>query len=116
MLEKSLSILFYPKKPKGYLKGDMPVYMRITVNGVPVEMTTKHECDPERWNSQSQRARGTNESSRTLNALLDTLERKVHDARMKLIEASKDITAVAIKNVLVGKEERPLMLLEIFHR
>lgn len=63
--------------------------MRITVDGVVTEMTTKYECTPERWNKQAQRARGTNETSRTLNMLLDTLERKVHETRIQLIETEK---------------------------
>jgi Arm domain-containing DNA-binding protein len=111
MLETSFSILFYLKKPKGYTKGDVPVYMRITVNGARKEIGTKHSCDPDRWNSDAQRAKGTNESSKTINAYLDTLERKVHDGRLKLLENSKAVTPEAI---LTGQEEKPLMLLEIF--
>lgn len=114
MLEKSFAILFYLKKPKGYTKGEMPIYMRITVNQVAKEITTKRTCEPERWNSQAQRLKGTNEASRTLNAYLDTLERQVHEARKKLIEAQAVITAEALKNVLTGQTERPKMLLEIF--
>ncbi|MBS1572999.1 MAG: site-specific integrase [Bacteroidetes bacterium] len=114
MIEKSLSILFYLKKSKNDKKASLPVYLRITVNGAVTEMTTKYNCDPERWNSQAQRARGTNETSRTLNMLLDTLERKVHETRIKLIEIEKEITAVAIKNALTGREEKKLMLLDFF--
>lgn len=116
MLETSFSILFYLKKPKGYTKGEVPVYMRVTANGTPKEMATKQDCEPERWNSQAQRARGTNEQSKTLNAFLDTLERKVHEARMKLLEASTPITAEGIKNILTGKSEKVRMLLEIFQQ
>ncbi len=114
MLETSFSILFYLKKPKGYTKGDVPVYMRITVNGARKEIGTKHSFDPDRWNSDAQRAKGTNESSKTINAYLDTLERKVHDGRLKLLENNKPVTAEALVKILTGQEEKPLMLLEIF--
>lgn len=116
MLEKSFSILFYLKKPKGYSQGSMPIYMRITVNGTPKEMTTKQECEPERWNNQAHRAKGTNEKSKTINALLDTIERQVHEARRKLIDAGSVITAEALKDTLIGKGESPRMLLEIFQQ
>ena len=36
MPEKSLSLLFYLKKPKNYRKGTMPIYLRITVNGIAI--------------------------------------------------------------------------------
>ena len=114
MLEASFSILFYLKKPKGYTKGDVPVYMRITVNGARKEIGTKHSFDPDRWNSDAQRAKGTNESSKTINAYLDTLERKVHDARLKLLENNKPVTAETLVKILTGQDEKPLMLLEIF--
>lgn len=114
MLETSFSILFYLKKPKGYTRGEVPVYMRITVNGARKEIGTKHSCDPDRWNSDAQRAKGTNELSKTINAYLDTLERKVHDARLKLLENTKPVTAEALVKILTGNDEKPLMLLEIF--
>lgn len=114
MLETTFSILFYLKKPKGYLSGVMPVYMRITVNGVPKEITTKRECEPERWNSHGQRAKGNNEKTKTLNAYLDTLERQVHEARRQLIEAQITITADSLKDRLLGKDEKCYMLLEVF--
>lgn len=114
MLETTFSILFYLKKPKGYVSGVMPVYMRITVNGVPKEITTKRECEPERWNSHAQRAKGNNEKTKTLNAYLDTLERQVHEARRQLIEAQITITADSLKDRLLGKDEKCYMLLEVF--
>lgn len=114
MIEASLSILFYLKKPKGYEKGDMPVYMRITVNGVPKEITTKQYCHPDRWNSQAQRAKGTSEASKTLNNSLDALERQVHEARIKLMDAGAVITAEVLKQTLTGKGEKVHYLVEIF--
>jgi len=114
MLETTFSILFYLKKPKGYESGAMPVYMRITVNGVPKEITMKRECEPDRWNSHAQRAKGNNEKTKTLNAYLDTLERQVHEARRQLIEAQITITADSLKDRLLGKDEKCYMLLEVF--
>lgn len=114
MLEKSFSILFYLKKPKGYTKGIVPVYMRITVDGIPKEITTKQECDPDRWNSHAQRAKGTNEASKSLNSFLDTVERKVHEARRKLLESDTTITADALKAVLTGKSEKHRTIIEVF--
>ena len=57
MLGQSLGILFYQKKRANYENGNMPVYLRITVNGNRAELGTKQSCDPEHWNSQAQRAK-----------------------------------------------------------
>ena len=94
----------------------MLVCMRITASGERKEIGTKHYCEPDRWNKHAQRAKGTNEKSKTLNAQLDLLERNVHEARLKLQEANKPVTADSILKVLTGQDEKPQMLLEIFKR
>ena len=114
MLEQTLGILFYQKKPKRYTHGPIPVYLRLTVDGIQKEIATKHSCLPDRWSSQSQRVKGTNEASRTVNSFLDSLERKVHEARRLLLEAQKPITAESLKNALTGQGGRPITLLEVF--
>lgn len=92
----------------------MPINLRVTVNGTRKEIGTKHFSEPDRWNSYAQRAKGTNESSKIINAYLDALERKVQDARLKLLENSKEVTAEALVKILTGQGEKPRMLLEVF--
>lgn len=116
MLEKSLGILFYLKKPKNYTSGPMPIYLRITVDGIPKEISSKREWEIDRWNAGAQRAKGTKEDVKSLNAFLDALEMKVHEARRKLIENNKVITAEGIRNIILGIDEKPRMLLEIFQQ
>jgi hypothetical protein len=58
MLEKSFSLLFYLKKPKNYLKCVMPIYLRITVHGIPKEISTGRQFDPDRWNANAGRVYG----------------------------------------------------------
>ncbi|HEX7903943.1 MAG TPA: Arm DNA-binding domain-containing protein [Chitinophagaceae bacterium] len=70
MLDKSFGLLFYLKKPKNYLKGAIPIYLRITVDGVPKEISIKRSWDAVRWNSDAGRASGTKEDSKTSLQLL----------------------------------------------
>ena len=71
MLDKSFGLHFYLKKPKNYVKGVVPIYLRITVDGLPKELSTKRSCEPSRWNLAAERAAGTKEDTRALNAYLD---------------------------------------------
>ena len=114
MLEKSFGLLFYLKKPKHYQKGNMPVYLRITVDSVPKEISTGLDWEPSRWNVHAQRASGTKEDAKALNIHLDTLQTKVYEAKRQLLENNKVITSELLKNILKGKAERPKMLMEIF--
>ena len=114
MIEKSFAILFFLRKPKGYTRGEIPIVLRITVNHVRKEISTKHSCEPDRWNNQAQRVRGTTEKIKTLNAYLDSLERKVHEARLKILETDKPVSVDAIVDILTGHEEKAIMLLDVF--
>lgn len=84
MVVKSFSLLFYLKKPKNYQEGSMPIYLRITVDGIPKEISTGRQCDPDRWNAKAGRANGTKQDVKFLNAYLDTLQTKVHEVKHQL--------------------------------
>jgi site-specific recombinase XerD len=114
MLDKSFGLHFYLKKPKNYVKGVIPIYLRITVDGVPKELSTKRTCDPGRWNSASERALGSREDSRALNAYLDTLQAKVYEAKRKMIESNQIVMSSSIKDHLLGNDQRNKMLIKIF--
>jgi hypothetical protein len=51
--------------------------MRITVSGIYTEISTKRKYNP---------ASGKDNTARTFNAYLDTLQQKVFEAKRKLIE------------------------------
>lgn len=114
MLEKSFGLLFFMRKPKNYKNGLLPIYLKITVDGQPKELSAKRKWDPAKWNTAAGRALGTKEESRELNYYLNSLELKVYEAKKKLMESGKVITAAAIKNILLGCDESQKMLLELF--
>jgi hypothetical protein len=116
MLEKSFGLLFFLKQPKNYQSGPMYLYLRITVDGVVREISTKRLWESTRWSAEAGRATGSKEDAKALNQYLDTLRTKVHEARRSLLEADTPVTADAIKQLLAGKTEAKRMILEIFQR
>lgn len=114
MLEKSLGLLFFLRKPRPHRKGPKLVFLRITVDGVPKELSLKRTWEQNRWNSKAGRANGTKEDAKSLNLYLDLILAKAHDARTKLIEKNLPITSVAIKEILTGVAQRKRMFLKIF--
>lgn len=116
MLEKTFGLFFYLKHAKYQKEGLRYVYLRITVDGKSVEMSTKQLWSPARWNVDAGRATGQKEDTRTLNAYLDMLSSKVFQAKKILIEDDKELTAEALKNVLLGKSNETRTILEVFQR
>jgi site-specific recombinase XerD len=115
-MEKSFGLFFYLKKTKGYIKGDIPIYLGLTANRTSTEISTKRKCDPEIWISSAGRVKGKTEFAKSLNTYLDLLQQKVYDARNKLLENNHRLTAENMKTLLFDKEihQQKHMLLEIF--
>ncbi|SHE56115.1 Arm DNA-binding domain-containing protein [Pedobacter caeni] len=61
MMKTNFSLLFYLKKQKNYINGNVPIYMRITVGGKRSEITTGRDCEPKSWNAKAGRIKGTKE-------------------------------------------------------
>lgn len=113
-MQSNLNFLFYLKKPKGYVSGPVPIYLRLTVNGQRAEMSISRECQPERWNSDAGLARGTTEEVKALNAYISILQGKIHQYHNQLLATGEPITAESLKNKVAGKPERARSLVKIF--
>jgi len=115
-MELSYSLLFYLKKPKNYTSGNIPVYMRFTVDGIPKECATTRTADPEKWCSKTNREDGRTETTKFLNAHLDDLQQKVHNAHAAMVKEEKPITASSLRDKFLGRDipQKVPQLLEIF--
>ena len=116
MLEKSFSLLFYLKKPKKYKEGEMPIYLRITVDGIAKEISIGRQCEPDKWNAKAGRASGIKENVKSLNAYLDTIQTKIYEGRRRLLEKDELITSDSLKNFLKGTGDKPKTIIEIFQQ
>jgi site-specific recombinase XerD len=92
----------------------MPIYLRITVDGIPKEISTGRQCDPDRWNPNARRAYGTKEDAKLLNAFLDTMQTKVYEVRRKLLEKNEVISADGLQKALKGSGGKSKMIMAIF--
>lgn len=117
MVSKTFGLIFYLKKPRNYVKGAVPIYMRITVDGARTEISSKRVCeDPQKWNSQVGRMIGIKESTRCLNSFLDSLQQKVFTAYQSLLHSDEVITPEKLKNKVLGITERGRMIIEVFQQ
>lgn len=114
MLSRNLTMFFYLKKRSNYKSGKLPIYIRITVEGERMEISTKRECEPEKWNSQTGRKNGTKDDTRTLNAYLDALQFKIYEIQRQIIESNSSLTAELVRNRINGVADKSKGILEVF--
>ena len=111
-MKTNFSLVLYLKKQKNYSSGNLPSYMRITVEGNRAEMATNRECDPKHWNAKGGRAIGTKEDLRILNTHLDHLQNAIYHAHQHVADLGIPITAEATKSCYLGNLSDTHTLLE----
>ena len=115
MLEKSFGVTFFLKTP--WKKGDSQrfVYVRVIVDGIPKEISTKRKWDVNRWNPHLGRAKGNKEDARAINHILESLSAKIINEKISLANNGEKITSQRIINRLLGSTTHdPVMVLKEF--
>ncbi|MCD0474074.1 site-specific integrase [Flavobacterium sp. EDS] len=115
MLESSFGLVFFLKIPRNESK-IRTVYLRITVDGIPKETSTKRKWESARWDQKTERAIGTKEDARSLNFFLDALILKVNEYKTEIMYSGKPITSEKIMDYVLGKITPRIKLLEEFQK
>jgi integrase len=115
MLESSFGLVFFLKIPRNESK-IRTVYLRITVDGIPKETSTKRKWDSTRWDQKTERAIGTKEDARSLNFFLDSLILKVNEYKTEIMYSGKPITSEKVMDYVLGKINPRVKLLEEFQK
>ena len=106
-MNKTISVHFRLKKRSSYVVGEnLPIYLRLTIDGERTEFSTQREVDPAKWNYAAGRAiTSKKEETRQLNSFLETLQSQIYEAQRDLLNKGKEVTVTAIRNKLHGIEE-----------
>lgn len=113
-MNAKVTILLYAKKAKTSISGLVPIYLRITVDGKRIEMSSKRFIMPEKWSQEQCSMKGNSEEAKSLNAYLDILKGKVYNAQKEIVQEGEMVTAETLKNKLLGTEVKKRMLIPIF--
>jgi integrase len=115
-MDSNLKTLFYLKKPKNYVSGEMPIYYRITLNLVPAELSTGISCIPSHWNKKTERIKESHLDSVRDNMVLSQLELRAKDNYRYIseMEPHRIMSSQDIKDILLGKQIKRIMLLDVF--
>lgn len=115
MERKTFKILFFIKKTRVSKNGEVPVLLRVTVNGLRTETSVNLKVNPNLWHAPTGRTLGTDAKSEELNNTLDTIKLKVMKIYREMEFDGLRITAKAIIEKYQGKDEKLQMsLLKVF--
>ena len=103
----SFSILFWINKNRPQKTGEYPIYIRVTVNGKRVEISTQQSIPLDLWDQKAQKAIGKGNLQQVVNSSLDLIKAKIQSIYNQLLYANVKITAEEIKIKFSGKEAAP---------
>lgn len=115
MLESSFGLVFFLKIPRNESK-IRTIYLKITVDGIPKETSTKRKWDISRWDQKLERAVGTKEDAKSINMFLESLTLKINEYKTENMYNGKLITAQKVMDYILGKNAARVKVLEEFQK
>jgi len=107
-------LLYYLKKNRGK-GGKATIYLRITVDGIRREISTKRQINAKEWDCNGMRVRGNTEFAREINFFLENFRLKIGQEYNNLYcTGTSHISASLIKNAVTGKKKKKNMFLPFF--
>lgn len=113
-MKAKITLHIYAKTTKANATGQLPIYIRLTVDGQRFEFSSKKFIEKSKWSPKLSKMRGSSEEARTINNYLDLMKSKVFDIQMELIHKNEELSLENFKSRILGTHQRERMLLPIY--
>ena len=111
--ESYFSLNFIARK-RANKEGELPITLRITMNGQRAEIYVNRTVRPDDWNAAKGQSKGKTKKDLELNRYLDTVRTKICEIHNRLVMRDEPINPDVLKRAFLGKLEKPKMLCEAF--
>ena len=98
----TFSILFLLKKHKKNKRNLYPIYVRVTLNGKRIELSTRRWININEWDQNKQRPKLLNQTLKTLNYYLEQIRNKFYLEHQKLFQKDIPFTVIELKNAYLN--------------
>ena len=113
-MQTKMSILFYAKRAKTTTAGLVPIYLRITIDGQRLEISTKRYVESSKWSSEAGKMKGNSEEARSLNSFLDITKGSVYDYQKELMQQNLVVDIENMRSKVLGIKEKVYTIIPIF--
>lgn len=98
----NFSLIFYISRTKAKKNGEVPVLMKININGNRVVMNLQRSINPNDWDSARARALGRTNEARIFNEYLETIRVKAHKKFTELLAYTDEVTPQMLRDAILG--------------
>lgn len=100
-----LTINFLLKKARKKANGEIPIYIRFTMSGKRVELSTGIYVNPENWDDVSQQVKERTEKIKIINNHLDSFHSEILDYYNQLKSTGQEFNVATIKKKLLKTDD-----------
>jgi hypothetical protein len=102
------------KTTKANAAGQLPIYIRLTVDGQCFEFSSKKFIEKSKWSPELSEMKGSSEKVRTLNNYLNLMKSEFFDVQMELIHKNEELSLENFKSRILGTHQRGRMIIPIY--
>lgn len=113
-MKAKITLHIYAKTTKANATGQLPIYIRLTVDGQRFEFSSKKFIEKAKWSPELSKMKGNSEEARTINNYLDLMKSKVFDIQMELIHKNEELSLENFKSRILGTHQRERMIIPIY--
>ena len=99
-MKTTFSVLFFLKRDKQKLNGNIPLMCRITIDGKESRFSMKTDIDPNLWDMKPVKMTGRSARALEINSLIDNTKSVLNRIYHQEQERMQSVTAEKVKNIL----------------
>src|SRR5665648_363935 len=115
-MRSTFNILFYIKRNEPKKDGRVVIMVRVTINGIRSQFSSKLLVQPEQWDSKNERVKGQVAEARNLNRLLENIRSSLNVHYNKFMSIDGHVTPEQLRNIFLGHEEREQTIISFFDK
>lgn len=105
MERTTFNLLFYVRRARPNRHGEVPIFMRITVNGVRIDASVKKFIQSEHWNTLKGKAVESGKGCKEINLFLDAIRMRMLTIRRDMELDGAELTAQTLLDRYLGKDK-----------
>jgi hypothetical protein len=111
----SFSLVVYISRTKTKQNGEVPVLMKININGVRAVMQLQRSIHPNQWDSKRNRVSGRSHEAMEFNRYIESILTRARQKFSELITMHETVTPQMLRDLVLGvKTAKPKMIIDIW--
>ena len=115
-MRSTFNILFYIKRNEPKKDGRVVIMVRVTINGVRSQFSSKLLVQPGQWDSKKEQVKGQVAEARNLNRLLENIRSSLNVHYNKFMSIDGHVTPEQLRNIFLGHEEQEQTIISFFDK